>query len=42
MTFQLNIDHIMIVFRILKEQLLYPYHLQRVQALIPWDLTEPS
>jgi len=33
---QLNVDH-MTVFRILKEQLLYPYHLQRVQALLPRD-----
>lgn len=34
--FQLNVDH-MTVLRILKEQLLYPYHLQRVQALLPRD-----
>lgn len=34
--FQLNVDH-MTVFRILKEHLLYPYHLQRVQALLPRD-----
>lgn len=34
--FQLNVDH-MTVFRILKEHLLYPYHLQRVQVLLPRD-----
>lgn len=33
---QLDINH-MTVFAILKEQLLYPYHLQRVQALLPRD-----
>lgn len=33
---QLNINH-MTAFAILKEQLLYPYHIQRVQALLPRD-----
>ncbi|XP_074037280.1 histone-lysine N-methyltransferase SETMAR-like [Leptinotarsa decemlineata] len=34
--FQLNVDH-MSVFRVLKEQFLYPHHLQRVQTLLPRD-----
>lgn len=33
---QLHVNH-MTVFAILKEQLLYPYHMQRVQALLPRD-----
>lgn len=33
---QLHVNH-MTVFAILKEQLLYPYHIQRVQALLPRD-----
>lgn len=33
---QLNVNH-MTVFSILKEHLLYPYHIQRVQALLPRD-----
>lgn len=33
---QLHVNHVT-VFAILKEQLLYPYHIQRVQALLPRD-----
>lgn len=33
---ELNVSHCT-VFRILKEQMLYPYHIQRVQALLPRD-----
>nr|CAH7727978.1 unnamed protein product [Callosobruchus chinensis] len=34
---QLNITHVT-VWQILRHQQLYPYHMQRVQALIPRDL----
>lgn len=33
---QLNISH-QVIWRILRESLLYPYHIQRVQALLPRD-----
>nr|CAH7729109.1 unnamed protein product [Callosobruchus chinensis] len=34
---ELNITHVT-VWQILRHQQLYPYHMQRVQALIPRDL----
>ncbi|CAH1979919.1 unnamed protein product [Acanthoscelides obtectus] len=36
-THQLNLNHVT-VWQILKDQQLYPYHIQRLQALVPRDL----
>nr|CAH7736070.1 unnamed protein product [Callosobruchus chinensis] len=38
---ELNIIHVT-VWQILRDQQLYPYHMQRVQALIPRDLYTTS
>lgn len=35
----MNVSH-QTVLRILKDQLLYPYHIQRVQALLPGDFPQ--